>query len=154
MFYAACVFISVILCFEFHSTYSGWLSGKLKRGVDKPEADTRIEWTSAAEGRAHHSHPDFKWFSDNEQAWAIIDKCKHIADKKGGLGLLCILLLTSPIKWARNNQVLYIRGWPQFMFVVLAWRFARSIFDFVVQAPVCHRLPFAGCYNSRLYRAL
>ena len=101
MFYAACVFISVILCFEFHSTYSGWLSGKLKRGVDKPEADTRIEWTSAAEGRAHHSHPDFKWFSDNEQAWAIIDKCKHIADKKGVLGLLrtCLSLLTSPKNW-------------------------------------------------------
>ena len=62
--------------------FSGWLSGKLRRGVAGPEEGTRIAWTSAASGRAHHSHPDYQWFSSNEQAWGVIEKCEEIAKTK------------------------------------------------------------------------
>ena len=71
---------------------SGWLSGKLNRGTDKPQSGTRIEWSSSGSGRAHHSHPDFKWFSGNEQAWGVIDKCQEIAKQKGLMTLYSVFV--------------------------------------------------------------
>lgn len=56
----------------------GWLTGKITR-EGAPE-DCRVGWAS---GRAHHSHPDFAWFKDNNQVFDVLDKCKEIADKKG-----------------------------------------------------------------------
>ena len=36
----------------------------MKKGSTGPEAGSRMEW---AAGRAHHSHPDWAWFSHNQQ---------------------------------------------------------------------------------------
>ena len=60
--------------------FSGWLSGKVKKGSTGPEAGSRMEW---AAGRAHHSHPDWAWFSHNQQVWNILDAVEDIAKTKG-----------------------------------------------------------------------
>ena len=73
--------------------YRGWLSGRLTREAGAPSG-TRMEWTTATTGRAHHSHPDWNWFSSNDQAWAIIDKCAEIGKKHGELlGLFIIQVM-------------------------------------------------------------
>jgi len=58
----------------------GWLSGKIRRGMSAPEPESRVGWSA---GRAHHSHPDWAWFSSNEQAWGILDKVEEITNQTG-----------------------------------------------------------------------
>ena len=58
--------------------HRGWLSGKVTN--EGAPSDSRVAWAS---GRAHHSHPDFAWFKDNQQVFKVIQKCKDIADKRG-----------------------------------------------------------------------
>ena len=58
---------------------SGWLSGKVKKGSSGPQSGSRMEW---AAGRAHHSHPDFAWFADNQQVWQILETVENIAKNK------------------------------------------------------------------------
>ena len=60
----------------------GWLSGRMKRETGPP-SDSRIAWSSAGDKRAHHSHPDWKWFSDNDHAWNVLDTCETIAKELG-----------------------------------------------------------------------
>ena len=52
----------------------------MKKGSTGPEEGSRMEW---AAGRAHHSHPDWAWFSDNEQVWKILDTVEDIGNGKG-----------------------------------------------------------------------
>ena len=61
--------------FSLSLIYRGWLSGKLKRGMSAPDADSRVAWSA---GRAHHSHPDWNWFCNNDQAWTVLDKVEEI----------------------------------------------------------------------------
>ncbi len=66
-------------CIIVPCTFRGWLSGKLKRGMSSPEQNTRVAWSA---GRSHHSHPDWAWFSSNDQAWNILETAEKIAKKQ------------------------------------------------------------------------
>ena len=56
------------------------MSGKVKKGSTGPVAGSRMEW---AAGRAMHSHPDWAWYSDNQQVWRILETVEEIAAEKG-----------------------------------------------------------------------
>jgi len=60
----------------------GLLSGKIKRGMKKAPADSRIGWASA-KGVKTVTAPCWDDFCEREQVWDTIDKVIEIADKKG-----------------------------------------------------------------------
>ncbi len=71
-------FSDVLVC-------SGWLSGKVKRGVTANDLTegSRLAWTSSKEGRQTQSHSTLQQFEQDENVWKLLDFMEKIGEEHG-----------------------------------------------------------------------